>query len=121
MMHFRKKSVADSVVERITAISESVRNGTPLPQSKGAATIRMERSPNGDLLVTKSFENGEPELMTISNQATADDVPEGFTDVTPTGAEQPQPAAVGAAIADQGGIVENAAQGGNALDQLLKT
>ena len=121
MMHFRKKSVADSVVERIMAISESVRTGTPLPESKGAATIHLERTENGDLVVTKTFERGEPELLTISNQAPGAGIPDGFTDVTPADAEQPEDQTTVAPGLDTGGIVKNAALGGNAITQLLKT
>jgi hypothetical protein len=81
----------------------------------------MERGVNGDLLVTKTFEHGEPEILTISNQATGREVPEGFTDITPNNAEQPAGEAPSAAPIDQGGIVENAALGGDAITQLLKT
>ena len=122
-MHFRKQSVVDSVVERIMAISESVRTGKPLPEGKGAATIHLERTDNGDLVVTKTFEHGEPELLTISNQAPATGIPEGFTDVTPPGAaeQQPQEETTVAPEVDTSGIVQNAALGGDSLTALLKT
>ena len=120
-MHFRKQSVVDSVVERILATSESVRTGKPLPEGKGAATIHLERTDNGDLVVTKTFEHGEPELLTISNQAPATGIPEGFTDVTPPGAEQPQDETTVPPEVDTSGIVENAALGGDSLTALLKT
>ena len=123
-MHFRKQSVVDSVVERILAISESVRTGKPLPEGKGAATIHLERTDNGDLVVTKTFEHGEPELLTISNQApTTNGIPPGFTDVTPTvpPAEQPQDETTVPPEVDTSGIVENAALGGDSLTALLKT
>lgn len=119
-MRFRTQSVADAVVERIMAISESVRKGTPLPESKGAATIHMVRSANGDLVVTKTFERGEPELLTISNQAPGGDIPEGFTDVTPANAGQPEDAQAVAPGIDTSGIVENAALGGDAITAILK-
>lgn len=121
MMHFRKGSVADAVVERIMAISKSVRTGEPLSAGKGAATIHLERTANGDLMVTKTFERGEPELLTISNQAPGRRIPAGFTLVTPTDAGQSEDQPSAAPGFDPGGIVENAALGGNAITQILKT
>ena len=111
-MHFRNKSIADSVVERITEISENIRGVAPLPEPRGAATIMLERQDDGGLKVTKTFENGETELLTIN---TTEQVPPGFTDITPQGgAEQSVPA--------EGGdnIVQAAALGGDSLDALLK-
>ncbi len=89
-MHFRKKSVVDSAVERIMAVSKSIRTNAPLPESRGATTIALERQDNGDLLVTKSFENGEPEILTISSKAAPAITPEGFIDVTPAPEENTQ-------------------------------
>lgn len=115
-MNFRSKHIADSVVERIRAISEVAGTDKPLPVSRGAATIHMERDVNGDLLVTKTFEHGEPEILTISNAGSADDTqpPEGLVQIGE--GEQDQDAA----ITDQGGIVENAALGGDAIQVLLQ-
>ncbi len=112
MMHFRNKSIADSVVERIAGIADSVRNNTPPPAARGSASVNLERQGDGGLLVTKTFENGETELLTINSQTA---VPEGFTDLTPQNADRPLSAAV-----DSGGIVEAAALGGDSLDALLK-
>lgn len=120
MMHFRKKSVADSVVERITAIAQSIRSGTAPPESKGAATIHLERSENGDLLVTKTFENGEPEIMTISGNAPPPTVPAGLFDVTPPDSEQGIEQQLTAGV-ESAGIVESAALGGDSLNALLRT
>ena len=118
-MHFRNQSIADSVTERIAAIAKSVASGSPMPAPRGAAMVNLERQENGDLIVTKTFDNGETELLTISNTNTAENqpVPEGFVDVTP--AEQPGELQDFAG-ADAGGIVENAALGGDSLDALLK-
>ncbi len=113
MMHFRNKSIADSVTERIQAIAANISQGTPIPESKGAASINLERQPDGSLLVTKTFERGEPELMTINSQAPENAIPEGFEDITP-----PDATSVGAV--DPGGIVEAAALGGDSLDALLQ-
>ena len=118
-MNFRNQSIADSVTERITAIAKSVFNGSPMPAPRGAAMVNLERQENGDLIVTKTFDNGETELLTISNTNTADNqpIPEGFIDVTP--AEQPgELQSVGGG--DDGGIVQAAALGGDSLDALLK-
>ncbi len=112
MMHFRKQSIADSVVERISGIADSVRNDTPLPASRGSATINLERQSDGGLLVTKSFKNGETEVLTINSQTA---IPEGFTDITPQGGEQQASAGV-----ESAGIVEAAALGGDSLDALLQ-
>ncbi len=112
MMHFRKKSIADSVVERITEISEHVRGVAPLPPPRGAATVALERQADGGLMVTKTFENGETELMTINTQT---QVPEGFADITPqAGTEAP-----GVPAAGGSDIVQAAALGGDSLDTLL--
>jgi len=120
MMHFRHKSVADSVVERITEISQSIRTDTPLPESKGAATVHLERGDNGDLLVTKTFENGEPEIMTISGKAPTPEIPAGFVNVTPPEQQQPIEQQLDAGV-DAGGVVENAALGGDSINALLRT
>lgn len=116
MMHFRNKSIADSVVERITDISKSIRGVAPPPAPRGAATVALERQADGGLMVTKTFENGETELLTINTQVT---VPSGFVDITPQeGAEQVggEPAAPAAGGQD---IVQAAALGGDSLDTLL--
>ncbi len=114
MMHFRKKSIADSVVERITQISEHVRGVAPIPPPRGAATVALERQADGGLMVTKTFENGETELLTINTQTA---IPEGFADITPqAGAESEAP---GAAAAGGSDIVQAAALGGDSLDTLL--
>ena len=112
MMHFRNKSIADSVTERITAIAENVRNNAPLPKPQGTAAVQLERQSDGGLKVTKTFENGETELLTI-NSPTA--IPEGFTDITPQAGGQE-----GSAGVDSSGIVEAAALGGDSLDALLR-
>ncbi len=111
MMHFRNKSIADSVVERIAGIADSVRNNTPPPAARGSASVNLERQGDGGLLVTKTFANGETELLTI-NSPTA--IPEGFTDITPQGDLQQVSAG-----ADSAGVVEAAALGGDSLDALL--
>ncbi len=111
-MHFRNKSIADSVVERIAGIADSVRNNTPPPAARGSASVNLERQSDGGLLVTKTFSNGETELLTINSQTA---IPEGFTDITPQDAAQQ--ASVGA---DSAGIVEAAALGGDSLDTLLE-
>ena len=112
-MNFRNKSIADSVTERISEIAKSVRADDPPPPSRGAAMVGLERQADGGLVVTKSFANGETELLTINSQTA---VPPGFTDITPeAGAEQPggPPAAGGE------DIVQAAALGGDSLDTLL--
>ncbi len=119
MMHFRNRSIADSVTERISAIAESVRNDKPMPESRGAAVISLDRQDNGDLMVTKSFENGETELLTISNQQpSSTQPPEGIVQI---GGDQVQPIEqqLQAGI-DDGGILETAALGGDSLDALLR-
>ncbi len=113
MMHFRNKSIADSVVERITDISKSVRGVAPPPKPRGAAMVALERQADGGLMVTKTFENGETELLTINTQVT---VPPGFADITPQESEQ-QPGATPAAGGQD--IVQAAALGGDSLDTLL--
>ncbi len=119
MMHFRNKSIADSVVERITDISKSVRGVAPPPAPRGAAVLHLDRQENGDLMVTKSFENGESELLTISNQQpSSTQPPAGIVQIAgnqaPTaGSEQLPPAAGGE------DIVQAAALGGDSLDTLL--
>ncbi len=119
MMHFRKQSIADSVAERIAGIADSVANNTPMPPPRGAAVVSLDRQANGDLMVTKTFDNGETELLTISNSETAESqpTPEGFVDVTP--AEQPGALQDFAGV-DSGGVVESAALGGDSLDALLR-
>ncbi len=119
-MHFRNKHIADSVTERIMAISDSISSNGPAPESKGAATIQLQRSDNGDLLVTKTFEHGESELLTISGNAPTPTTPEGFADVTPAEQAQPIEQQLSAGI-DDGGIVGAAALGGDSLDALLRT
>ena len=117
-MNFRSKHIADSVVERIQAVADN--REAPVAK-RGAATIHLERDINGDMLVTKTFEHGEPEIMTISNSAPEDNTQTqpGFTEITP-GTEQPGTEQPGIA-AEQGGIVENAAMGGNAINAILKS
>ncbi len=117
-MNFRTQHIADSVVQRIQAVAKNTK--APITH-RGAATINLERSSDGNLIVTKTFEHGEPEIMTISGQSAAQETPPGFTDITPNqesgvSADSGQPGIAG----DQGGIVENAALGGNAIDALLK-
>ena len=115
-MHFRKQSIADSVMERISAISDSVKTGAPLPTPRGAAVISLARQDNGDLMVTKTFDNGETELLTISSETPAGGAPAGVQEIaTFDSAEQTTGAA------DPGGIVEGAALGGDSLDALLRT
>ena len=118
-MHFRSKSIADSVVERIGAIADSVKNGGPMPAPRGAAVVALSRQENGDLMVTKSFENGEQELLTISNQQpSSTEPPDGLVQIG--GNEQaPDDQALSGAV-DPGGIVDAAALGGDSLEALLK-
>ena len=116
-MRFRSKHIADSVTERITAIAKSLRTGADLPPPRGAAVVALNRQPNGDLAVTKTFENGETELLTISNSNAGAQLPDGFVDVTPgqtQGAEQQSLTGI-----DGSGIVESAALGGDSLDALI--
>lgn len=117
-MNFRSKHIADSVTERIAAIVESGAGAVPA-ENKGAASIQIQRGEGGDLLVTKTFEHGEPELMTISSNAATASIPAGFTDITPAdqGAAPDQQLLTGV---DQGGIVEAAALGGDSLNALLR-
>ena len=119
MMHFRKQSIADSVMERISAIAASVRTDAPLPAPRGAATINLERQENGDLLVTKSFENGETELMTISNQQPAiQEATPGFTEI---GGAEAKPVGQQLSAGPEGQtIVKAEALGGDSLDALLQ-
>ena len=80
---------------------------------RAAATVVLERQADGGLMVTKTFENGETELLTINTDATA--TPPGFVDVTPqVGGEQTAPGV------DSAGIVQAAALGGDSLDTLLQ-
>ena len=111
-MRFRSQHIADSVTERIAAVADSITTGEPLAQDKGAATIQLQRSDNGDLMVTKTFEHGQPELMTISGNAPDPGLPAGFTDITPQNTE-PAEQPLLADVAD-GSIVESVATGGNA-------
>ncbi len=119
-MHFRSQSIADSVTERIADIAASVENNAPMPPPRGAAIVSLDRQENGDLIVTKTFDNGESELLTISNSNAAEPqpLPDGFVDVTP-GAPggQTGDASLGTS-ADN--IVESAALGGDSLDALLR-
>lgn len=111
-MNFRTKHIADSVVERIRAAAQ----GQPAPvAARGASTIQMERNVNGDLMVTKTFDNGEAEVMTINNSGAGDESqpPPGLVQI---GAGDQQPGIA----SDQGGIVENAAMGGDAINSLLR-
>ncbi len=101
------------------AISEKIRTGAPLPPSRGSAVIKMNRIDNGDLLVTKTFENGITELLTISNSQADPTLPEGFEDVTSGGGGEGAPEQLSAG-ADASTIVQSAALGGDSLDALLK-
>ncbi len=116
-MRFRSKHIADSVTERIQAIAKNIESGTPIPESRGAATVTLQRSENGDLLVTKTFESGEPELLTISGEQPAPQLPDGTTDVTPDVQQEEGP---GLAGAQSSGIAEGIAGGGDSLDTLLR-
>ncbi len=113
MMHFRSKSIADSVVERIGEIADSVQGKTGPPPPRGATTVALERQADGGLMVTKTFENGETELLTINSQTV---IPPGFADITPQAGEQ-QPGGPPAAGGEE--IVQAAALGGDSLDTLL--
>ncbi len=118
-MHFRNKSIADSVTERIAAIAESITENKPLPAPRGSAVVSLDRQENGDLMVTKSFENGETELLTISSQQpSSTQPPEGIVQI---GGDQVAPVEqqLSAGI-DDGGILESAALGGDSLDALLR-
>ena len=118
-MQFRKKSIADSVAERIGAI---VQGRASMPASKGAATVNLQRGDNGDLIVTKTFESGEPEVLTIASAG-------GGQPAAPS--DQPDPANLETVVPAEGsavgalpdaavsGVVGNTALGGNAIDQLL--
>lgn len=112
-MHFRNKSIADSVVERISAIADNVSGKAAPAPSRGSTTVALERQADGGLMVTKTFDNGETELLTINSQTV---IPPGFADITPQGpAEQPgEPPAAGGEE-----IVQAAALGGDSLDTLL--
>ena len=84
--------------------------------------VNLSRTETGDLMVTKSFENGETELLTISNTAApaAAELPDGFIDVTPGDDSAPgieQQLSAGGASSS---IVESAALGGDSLDALLR-
>lgn len=117
-MHFRNKSIADSVAERIAGIADSVQNNTAMPPPRGAAIVNMDRQENGDLMVTKTFENGESELLTISNQQpSSTEPPQGIVQI---GGDQAAPEQQPLTGIDSGGIVEAAALGGDSLDALLK-
>lgn len=119
-MHFRKQSIADSVAERIEAIADHVEGRAPMPAPRGATTVSLDRQANGDLIVTKSFANGESELLTISNTNSAESqpIPDGFIDVTP--GELPGEGDGVAPGTPANGIVESAARGGDSLDALLR-
>ena len=118
MMHFRKQSIADSVMERISAIADSVRTDAPLPAPRGPAVITLDRQENGDLMVTKSYKNGDTELMTISNQQPG--VPEPTPGFTEIGGAKDKPAEQTTGAVDPGGIVQAAALGGDSIDALLQ-
>jgi len=118
-VRFRTKHIADSVVERIQAVAN---NTTASVANKGASTIHMARTAGGDLVVTKNFERGEPELMTISGQEPEQQSSRaGFVEIDLN--KQPSldtgNQAQGVAP-EQGGVVENAALGGNSIDELLR-
>ena len=119
MMHFRKQSIADSVMERISAIAASVRTDAPLPAPRGPAVITLDRQENGDLMVTKSYKNGDTELMTISNQQPGIQEPTpGFTEI---GGAKDKPVEQQLSAGPEGQtIVQAAALGGDSLDALLK-
>lgn len=117
-MHFRSKSIADSVVERIGEIAEAVQSNGPMPTPRGAAVVQLSRQENGDLMVTKSFENGETELLTISNQQpSSTEPPEGLVQIG--GDEQAPDDQETSGAVDPSGIVDAAALGGDSLDALL--
>ena len=119
MMHFRSKSIADSVVERITEIAEHIRGDGPLPPPRGAAVVQLNRQENGDLMVTKTFENGETELLTISaQQPSRTEPPEGIVQI---GGDQSalQEAAQQPVPGEGDDIVQAAALGGDSLNALL--
>jgi len=118
-MNFRSKSIADSVTERIMAIADSVRNDAPLPASRGAAIVNLDRAENGDLTVTKTFDNGETELLTISNQQpSSTQPPDGLVQI---GGNQAQRQGQQLSPADGAGdIVDSAALGGDSIDALLR-
>lgn len=121
-MNFRTKHIADSVVERIMAGSDAITKDKAAPEGKGAATIHLERGDDGDLIVTKTFEQGEPELLTISREAPPPELPPGLVDVTPGETQQPaeqQPQA-GSSESDAA-VVSNAALGGDSITELLRT
>ena len=118
-MNFRSKHIADSVTERIAAIAARGAGAAPATHSKGAAAIQLARGENGDLLVSKTFEHGEPELMTISTKDANFGIPPGFSDVTPGDQAAPTGPQPFSGI-DDGGILESAALGGDSLDALLR-
>ena len=109
-LRIRTRHVADSVVDRIMEVIAAVGSERDIKEPTNR-TVSMSRGANGELIVTKTLTDGTFETMIID--APSDDV----ADVTP--AEQPgeQQDFAGA---DAGGIVENAALGGDSLDALLK-
>lgn len=111
-MRFRTKHIADSVVERIQAAAN---HEAPPTAARGSSTIQMQRDQAGNLAVTKTFENGATEVMTISNTAPVPPDNE-LIPVVDDGMDDAQPGVA----ADQGGIVENAALGGDAINSLLR-
>ncbi len=92
-----------------------------MPAPRGASVISLARQDNGDLMVTKSFENGEQELMTISNSGPdKNNPPEGLVQIGGEQQEAPPPIEQQLdADLSGAGIAENAATGGNAIDAIL--
>ena len=119
-IRFRNASVADSVVERITAMADHILSGTPMPSARGSAVVSLDRSESGELMVTKTFDNGETELLTISNQQQSSmQPPEGVVQIG--GDEAPPPEQQLEAGGEAAGIASAAALGGDSLDALLRT
>ena len=109
-LRIRTRHVADSVVDRLLEAAAAVNAQRDIKEPTDSS-VSLIRGENGELIVTKTLTDGTFETMIID--APSDNV----ADVTP--AEQPgeQQDFTGA---DAGGIVENAALGGDSLDALLK-
>jgi len=109
-MRIRTRHVADSVVERLLEVAKAVGADRQIKEPTDSS-VTLARGANGELIVTKTLSDGTFETMTI--EAPTDDA----TEVEP--AEQPGELQDFAG-ADAGGIVENAALGGDSLDALLR-
>ena len=112
-MRFREKHIADSVVERIQAISQAIDSGT-----KVQAPVREQivRGPDGKMTgMTKTMADGTQEHMDIGDNGR--EIPQGFSEVTLENAggftELP---GLDESGLDAGTILS----GGNSIDAILK-